>query len=177
MIPVAMTPDTANPTPDRRAARDRAARRKRRVFIKHKGFTLLELMIVLAVVAILTLLAYPAYTSHLIKTRRVAAAACLTEIAGLMESDYARELRYTSYGQPAHPLPTLGCMHETHRYYRYTFVVPDVGSTFTIRATPVPGSSQAKDTGCGYLSLTNAGVKGAEKAKNSAETLACWQVQ
>src|SRR3546814_19429854 len=57
------------------------------------GFTLIELMIVVAIVAILAAIAYPSYINHITKTRRAAGAGCALEAAKFMERFYTTNLR------------------------------------------------------------------------------------
>ena len=57
-----------------------------------RGFTLIELMVVVAIIAILAAIAYPSYTNHVVKTRRAAATACVMEAAHFMERYYTTNL-------------------------------------------------------------------------------------
>src|SRR3546814_14075757 len=66
-----------------------------------RGFTLIELMVVVAIIAILASIAYPAYTDYIVKTRRSAGAACLLEQAPFMERYYTTNMGYSSAALPA----------------------------------------------------------------------------
>ncbi|TAL87641.1 MAG: type IV pilin protein [Rhodanobacter sp.] len=126
------------------------------------GFTLIELMIVVAIVAILTAIAYPAYTSYITKTHRVAAEGCLSEYANYMERYYTTNLRYdTSSASPtvANPFPMLDCAmpQRTGANYSYNDGTPGV-STYTVQAVPI-NAQLTRDTKCGTLSLNQAGVR------------------
>lgn len=67
-----------------------------RTLKKTHGFTLIELMIVVAVVGILAAIAYPSYKDYVLKSRRVDAKAALTEAAQRLEIFYARNGQYTT---------------------------------------------------------------------------------
>ena len=133
------------------------------------GFTLIELMIVVAIVAILAAIAYPSYTHYIIKTRRAAAEGCLSEYANYMERYYTTNLRYdTSTDTPpvANELPALDCAStaQTGNYYSYTFGNL-TASDYTINAAPT--GAQVADTECGTLSLDQGGTR------TPADT-SCW---
>jgi type IV pilus assembly protein PilE len=123
--------------------------------VKQGGFTLIELMITVAIVGVLSAIAYPAYTSHLIKGNRAAAKAQMLDIANreqqflLANRAYANKatLEASGYSLPA----------ELTTKYTYD-VVPGAGTppTYVITFTPVVGSSQASD---GALTLNSDGVK------------------
>ncbi|WP_449428015.1 type IV pilin protein [Rhodanobacter umsongensis] len=126
-----------------------------------RGFTLIELMIVVAIVAILAAIAYPSYTQHVIKTRRTAAKACLSEYANYMERYYTTNLSYLGAGNPG-----LGCegTAQTGNYYTWTPPGNLTASTYTISAAP---KATQTDTECGTLTLDQSGARGANVAS-------CW---
>jgi type IV pilus assembly protein PilE len=133
------------------------------------GFTLIELMIVVAIIAILTAIAYPAYTQYITKTRRVAAEGCLSENANFMERYYTTNLTYTGA-----VLPALDCAstQQTGSYYQYDFPSGSASAaTYTIEAVPI-GSQLTNDTKCGTLTLDQTGKR---KASGDPTAVAgCW---
>lgn len=135
------------------------------------GFTLIELMIVVAIVAILAAIAYPAYTHYIVKTRRAAAGACLSELSNYMERYYTTNLGYAQDNATppvANVLPVLDCRStaQSGNYYGYDFGTP-TASTYTLTATPK--GAQLADTECGALTLDQAGKRTA-----STGSAKCW---
>jgi type IV pilus assembly protein PilE len=128
-----------------------------------RGFTLIELMIVVAVVGILSAVAYPAYTGYTTRTHRAAARTCLLEAAQYMERHYTTTL---SYASPTSPLP-LGCRTELERHTVAVNGTP-TATAFEVRATLKTGFADAT---CGTLSLNQAGTKG-ESGTGSVSD--CW---
>src|SRR5699024_2653897 len=106
--------------------------------VRHRGFTLLELMIVVAIVAILASIAYPSYTHYIVKTHRSAAEACLSEYANYMERFYTTNLSYsTDSDGNAIDSPTLGCASAGQTGDNYSYQLANsTASTYTLTATP-----------------------------------------
>jgi type IV pilus assembly protein PilE len=107
-----------------------------------KGFTLIELMIVVVVVSILAMIAYPTYSSHVRKTARKEAAGVMLDVAGRMERIRSQKLAYEAFTP------------ESTQRYSIAVEVPD-GTQFTITATPT--ADQTGDT-CGTITLNHRGA-------------------
>lgn len=132
------------------------------------GFTLVELMVVVAIIAILAALAYPSYQRQVVKTQRNAGAACLSQYAQFMERHYTTHLTYEGAD------PALGCAVEGNMASNYTFSATDLtASTYTVLATPT-AAFDARDARCGTLTLDQAGQRGAAGGHNADDVQYCW---
>lgn len=120
--------------------------------MRARGFTLIELMIVVAIVAILAAVAYPSYQEHVRKTRRTQAQADLMEMVQGLERSFTTDRSYANYAIfPQSPRDAA-----TGAGYYSLAIVREPVTTFTLRATPI--NSQAVDR-CGSLRITQLGVK------------------
>jgi type IV pilus assembly protein PilE len=137
-----------------------------------RGFTLIELMIALGVVAILAAIAIPQYNRYAYRARRTDGQKLLMAIANAEERYYAQQNKYAD-------LQTIGfstTVNATSDSGYYTAsVTPTTVNTFaaqgfTATATPVQSLAQKNDV-CGALSLTNAGVKA---PLNITSNGSCW---
>lgn len=148
---------------------------------RHRGFTLLELMIVVAIVAILAAVAVPTYNGYITRTRRAAATACLSEYANYMERYYTSNLSYyQDTGTPPvkNVLPVLDCaaQSQTGPYYQYSFGANQpTAATYTIAAAPL-GVQSSRDQACGTLALDQKGQRYYQATKtDDAGVRACWR--
>lgn len=141
------------------------------------GFTLIELVITVAIVGILTAIALPAYTKHVTKSRRTAAEACLANYASYMERFYATNMSYkqTQASVSVRPLPQLDCATSanTGDYYSYDVDATTLtDSAYKLSATPK--STQLKnDTQCGTVTLDQSG-KHAVTGTSLGSVTDCW---
>lgn len=124
----------------------------------HAGFTLIELMVVVAVIALLASIAVPSYQRYVIKSRRAAASACLMELAQFAERHRTTTMSYA--GLTAAMLPTTQCRTDLDGHYTFGFAGTPSAAAFTLQATP-QGTQAAKDTDCGTLGVDQKGSKSA----------------
>jgi len=132
--------------------------------MRMRGFTLIELMIVVAILGIIAAIALPSYQNQVRDGRRADGTAVLLQARQLMERHYSKNY---NYGTPAAVgIPVKAPIDGTASYYVITLAAD--ATTFTLTATPA--TSQSGD-GCGVLTLNQAGVK--TSAEGSIDT--CWR--
>lgn len=131
---------------------------------KDSGFTLIELMIVVAIIGIIAAIAYPSYQRQVESTRRATAQSELMELAQWMERRHTASFDYRDSGNaPALPF-TTSPRDSSATFYNISFSGNVTQNAFVIQA--VPTGPQAGDR-CGTLTLSSTGARGA------AET-DCW---
>jgi type IV pilus assembly protein PilE len=136
-----------------------------------RGFTLLELMIVVAVVAILASVAISQYNKQIRKSRRAEAKQVITDLALREEKWRSNHATYLGTDSLAADKTAFGYTGTiTKDYYTITINNLQNATTFTLRATPKAGTDQTKDVCTPYLQLQSvSGVVTKTPATNS-----CW---
>jgi type IV pilus assembly protein PilE len=140
------------------------------------GFTLIEAMIVVVVLAILAAIAVPSYRSYLLRAQRTEATAALLRAAAAQEKFFLQQNRYAS-DLAAAPPAGLGQSAVTERgYYTITNTVTEPsGDGFRVTATPRNGGGQQQDSLCAQFQLDHNGVRGARNAADEDATANCWR--
>ncbi len=134
-----------------------------------QGFTLIEIMIVVAIIAIIAAIALPNYQNQIRASRRGAAASCMLEMAQQMERRFTTSLNYNA----TTTLPAVACTAAINDYYTFQFSGSEpTTSTYVIRADPI--GSQNDD--CGILLLDQRTIKGANNDTTNADLIKrCWK--
>lgn len=127
---------------------------------KSRGFTLLELMVVVAIIAILASIALPAYQRYGLRARRVDGKELLMRVAAAQERFYTNFNRYATNPLTAATSLGLTTLNSERGFYTIASANGATGNTqsYILTATPVAGGPQAGDQ-CGALSVNNTGVK------------------
>lgn len=126
-----------------------------------RGFTLIEVMVVVVIVGVLAAIGYPSYQNHMRKGARASAQAEMMKIAD-RQAQYLLDARTYAVGSGA--LTALNISLPSDVSVKYTVTItaadgtdtPSTPPSYTIRATPITGGAQVLD---GELTLTHTGMK------------------
>lgn len=140
------------------------------------GVTLIEVLVVVALVSILALLAVPSYQAQVNRTWRITAVGCLEELAQGMERRYTTRMSYAGTEPPPNGCVVNGDPNwvvpdeRLAGRWRFAFAVPPTRDAFTLVATP---SARQASPGpdCGSLSVDQSGRRA---VSGRARMTDCW---
>lgn len=136
------------------------------------GMTLIELMIVVAIIGILASIAYPSYQEYVRRGQRAEARAQLMEAAQFMERNFTMNNSYAGVGALQLNNANLGQSPKPPQAAVYNINVVTALATYTLTAVPVAGGMMAGDR-CGTLRITQTGTQDVTGGA-TAPAAECW---
>jgi type IV pilus assembly protein PilE len=156
---------------------------------RNRGFTLVELIVAMVILATLTAIAIPSYNQYVLKSHRTEAKAALMDAASLEERYFSTTNLYTNSGTqlgygvagPPPSIPVGTGYYVISAITAFPPVAPTAAvpggtpATFTITVVPAPGSMQINDTACAVFTINSAGLQTAQTSGGTDNTANCWQ--
>jgi len=146
---------------------------------RQAGFSLVELVVTMAIAAILAGLAIPAYRQYTMRANRVDAKSALLRLASNQERFYLQNNTYATDAQrPLAPPNGLGVNGTENGYYALAVQPPAGGpftQGFTATATVIGGGRQRDDTQCWQFTVNEQGQKQAFTQGGADNTAVCWR--
>ena len=140
---------------------------------RESGVTLMEPMVVVAIVGILAAIAYPAYTQFVMQTNRSDATKTMALAAQAMERCYSVNFTYVGCTVQGTPMFDASTMPTPNGWYTITFAIPDA-QDYTLTGTAV-AAPQTGDTPCFTFTLSSTGQQFAsDNTGVPNNTQLCW---
>jgi type IV pilus assembly protein PilE len=134
----------------------------------NRGFSLIELMITVGIVAILAAIAIPSYSAYTHRTNRTDATRTLTFDAQALERCYSQNFSYSPCAGV-----TIGTSSSPQGYYSVVVTVQANPAAFSLTATAVK-APQTSDSDCHIFTLDSTGTQGATNSSNAPNAQTCW---
>lgn len=133
-----------------------------------QGFTLIELVVTMLIVAILAAIAIPAYTDYTMRARRAEAKTALLRLQNEQEKYYLNNNKYAT-----DVVDILGTATTENGLYTIAINAPDAAAGYTATATAT--GIQASDTDCATISVSSTGERTAATSGGTANNEECWR--
>jgi type IV pilus assembly protein PilE len=141
------------------------------------GFTIIEVLTVLVVIAVLTAIAIPMWNTHLLRVRRADAIAALLAVQTAQDAFFGRHSRYADGAQLTAASPAgLGLRDTSEReYYELDVRSGADGLDYLAIARVKPQAGQAADTRCVEMSIDQIGMRRAKDVDGVDRSGDCWR--
>jgi type IV pilus assembly protein PilE len=144
------------------------------------GFTLIEVMIVAAIIAIIAGIAYPSYLAQVRKSNRSDAIVLINDVAQRMQRCFTTQSTYKPAAAGTCAVVDAvtssdGILSQEGFYVAKLANDDHTDATYLLKVTPIPDTSQANDNDCKTFTLSQAGVRKALNSSNGDTTDSCWR--
>ena len=126
---------------------------------RSSGFTLTELMVVVAIISLLSMIAYPSFMQSVRKSKRTDAQAALTRASNNLERFFGTNGTYTTDATQLGLISDAGTAYSDNSHYVMTVTAgaTGIGTSYVVNASAAAGDMQEGDTGCTTLTLDSLG--------------------
>lgn len=136
-----------------------------------RGFSLIELLVVLSIISILAALIYPSYSSYINQARRTDGQSALMDLACRMEQYYSKYNTYKNATINTGKKTDVLNSNLSPEHWYILSITQASDSTYSLQAR---NTQNASDKSCALLTLNSAGAKGGSSSSESSTHASCW---